>query len=77
MSVNKAVIMVSAITLDENCNVKECINCNEEFIKNARQKCMEMKNNTTGGNIVYMENYVANENVVRNCKEMKNSVANK
>jgi hypothetical protein len=46
MSVNKAVIMVSAAALDENCNVKDCVNCNEEFIKSAVQKCKEMKNGT-------------------------------
>ena len=44
MSASKAVIMVSAAALDENCNVKECVNCNEEFIKSVVQKCKEMKN---------------------------------
>jgi len=37
-------IMVSAVALDENCNVKECVNCNDEIVKNAVQKCKEMKN---------------------------------
>lgn len=46
MSVNKTMIMVSAVALDENCNVKECVNCNDEFVKNAIQKCKEMKNST-------------------------------
>ena len=44
MSVNKTMMMVSAAALDENCNVKECVNCNEEFIKSVVQKCREMKN---------------------------------
>ena len=37
-------VMVSAAALDENCNVKECVNCSEEFIKSVVQRCKEMKN---------------------------------
>ncbi len=43
MEFNKAVISVSAATFDENCKVKECVNCNEEFIKFAVEECRKMK----------------------------------
>jgi hypothetical protein len=43
MQFNRATVMVSAATFDENCNVKNCINCSEEFIKYAVEKCREMK----------------------------------
>jgi hypothetical protein len=43
MQLNKAVITVSAAAFDENCNVKECVNCSEEFIKYAAEKCREIK----------------------------------
>jgi len=46
MSVNRAMVMVSAVALDENCNVRECVNCSDEFVKNAVQRCKEMKNST-------------------------------
>jgi len=43
MQFNKTTITVSAATFDENCNVKECVNCSEEFIKYAVEKCREVK----------------------------------
>jgi hypothetical protein len=43
MQFNKTAVTVTAATFDENCNIKECINCSEEFIKNAVEKCIEMK----------------------------------
>jgi len=43
MNHNNAKISVSAVAFDENCNVKDCLNCSEEFIKYAVEKCREMK----------------------------------
>jgi len=43
MQFDKTMITVSAATFDENCNIKECINCNEEFVKHAVERCKEMK----------------------------------
>jgi uncharacterized protein YsxB (DUF464 family) len=37
----KAIVMAAA--LDAECNIKECINCNEEFIRYAIEKCREIK----------------------------------
>jgi hypothetical protein len=36
-------VTVSAATLDAECNIKECLNCTEEFIKHVIEKCKEMK----------------------------------
>jgi hypothetical protein len=43
MQYNKTRISVAAVAFDENCNVKDCINCSEEFIEYAVEKCREMK----------------------------------
>jgi hypothetical protein len=43
MEFNKAVISVSVVTFDKNCNIKECINCSEEFIKLAVEGCRKAK----------------------------------
>jgi len=37
----RAIIMAAA--LDVECNVRECVNCNEEFIRQAIEKCREIK----------------------------------
>jgi len=43
MSFNRTTLTVSAASLDKDCNIKECLNCSDEFIKYAVQKCREMK----------------------------------
>jgi hypothetical protein len=43
MHYNRAKVSVTAVAFDENCNVRDCVNCSEEFIKYAVEKCREMK----------------------------------
>lgn len=43
MSFNSTAITVSVATFDEECNIKQCVNCSDEFKRYAVQKCKEMK----------------------------------
>ena len=35
--------IVMAAAFDADCNVRECVNCSEEFIRQAMEKCREIK----------------------------------